>query len=172
MSNPQSPAPQPPGPPSLPKAPTGGQPGTAPHAKPPAGGPGPDKTGAQRATRHFAIALIAMAFASMLSLPWSIGSLPLGALTLVLGIRAIVRSHRARVGSLTTAIVATGMAFALIVSIGQAGSLLLWSQQQARQDCLAQALTISARESCEKQFTQDVQVWQDSLLERARSVQG
>lgn len=136
-----------------------------PSAQPPRR-PVPDAASVSRAVRRFALALAATALVSLIALPWSLGALPLAVLTIVLGIRALVLRHRAKVPGLGAVLVAVGMAFVLMVSIGLIGSLLLWPQQEARRHCLGRALTISAQETCEQQFTDDVRQWQQSVLDR------
>lgn len=122
----------------------------------------------RRAARHvttFVLLLLAALAASMLPLPWQLGGLGFIAAALVAGTAALRAARRAGTRDQVAPLVVVGLVFTALMGITLGGSLLLWSAQTERQECLAAALTIQAEQRCEAQY-------QDAVEQRLRELSG
>ncbi len=137
-------------------------PAQRPVAPPPRQTPPPDPAvvvDVARRTRTFAVLMLATLLTGTFPVPWQGASLVFGAIALVVGIRALVRAVRGHVRGAMIGLLAGGTgltAFWLVVS---AGMTLMWPLYLDRQECLAGALTVSARHECEATFERSVQDW-------------
>ncbi len=136
-------------------------------ASPPQGPPDPTRPppdpdavrGASRQVMHFGLIMLASLVTAALPLPWQAAALVFALGAIVVGIRAMRAVWRSGVRGALVPVLGVGLVFAALMSISLATMLALWPLQVQRQDCLRDALTISAREACEVQF-------QDALTER------
>lgn len=87
-----------------------------------------------------------------LPLPWpALGVLfSLGAL--VLGMRALFAVRAANLTRSLMPVVAMTLVVGLLYLLASLGVVATWELQEERQGCLEQALTVSARDSCESAF--------------------
>lgn len=129
---------------------------------PPPPRPAPDPEAVRAASRrvlHFGLLMLASLVTASLALPWQAAGLAFALAAVVMGARAMRAVWRAGLRGALVPVLAIGLAFAAMLSASLATMLVLWPVQVERQDCLRDALTISAREACEQQF-------QDALTER------
>ena len=163
----------PPAGPSHPRAPHGPTPAGVPgHPGPrPAPTPRPvDEALAARAAWHarlFGLLVLSSLLVSTLPLPWQAASLVFALVGLVVGGRALQLALRSGARGSLPAALGLGVAVAFFWSFVTAGMLLLWPVQVAHQECVAGALTVSARHACEQQYEQDLKDWQSRLEQRA-----
>lgn len=119
-----------------------------------------------RLVRHFGVWLVAAVAMSLLPLPWRVATIAFLLGAGVTGIRALRAVVVAKVrGGLATMLIA-GLAMTGVLAAGALGSLVLWSADSARQDCLRGALTQSAQAACEQQYQDAVQKRTDDLTGR------
>ncbi|MEZ0448421.1 hypothetical protein [Cellulomonas sp. ICMP 17802] len=116
---------------------------------------------AQSLTRLFGVLVLSSVLVATLPLPWQAAGLVFALGALVVGVRALVVSVRARAGGLTP-MIAVGVVIALFWSFLLILQLALWPMQQAKQECLQGALTISAQNACAAQYDKAVQDLLDS----------
>lgn len=76
---------------------------------------------------------------------------------LVTGIRALVAVLSAGLQRSLLPVVAVGLALALLYLVSSLGVIATWPIQQERQDCLARALTVSARDACEEDYREAIE---------------
>lgn len=117
-----------------------------------------------RHARTFAALLLAAVLTATFPVPWQVASLAFTVLALVVGLRALVLAFRGRVRGPMSAMLAGGVAVAAFWLVTSLGMTLLWPAYLDRQECLAGALTVTARHQCENQF-------QDSLQDRLKNLQ-
>ncbi|WP_448630163.1 hypothetical protein [Cellulomonas soli] len=122
---------------------------------------------AARTARVFGLLVLSSVLVSTLPLPWQGAALVFALAGLVVGGRALLLSLRSGARGGMPAALGLGVAVALFWSFVAGGMLLLWPVQAARQECTAQALTLSAQRHCEQQFEQDLKDWQSRWEKRA-----
>ncbi len=116
---------------------------------------------------HFGLLMLAAVLTASLPWPWAVSSLAFVALALAAGIRALISLRRARVRGVLTPMLAVGLAFTALLGLTSAGAVMTWPAQTARQECLRDALTVSAKARCEQSFHEDVATFQQDLMDRA-----
>lgn len=169
--NPQHPAgpapwpqngPQGPHGPTDPRGPHGPHGARGPHAPSrPGRGPQtpPDPEDVRRASRRvmdFGLLMLATLVTAAMPLPWQAAGLAFAVVTVVVGIRALQAAWRAGLRTLVP-LLGVGLAFAMLMSVALGAMLALWPLQVERRDCLRDALTISARETCEADYQKALQ---------------
>lgn len=117
--------------------------------------------------RHFGAFLLAAVLVGTFPLPWRVASLAFVVGALVVGVRALSLVRRAHVRGALVPLLAVGLLFTGILAIGTVGSLVFWSAETHRQECLSGALTISARSACEQQYQDDLSRWQQEVRRSA-----
>ncbi|MFI2755164.1 hypothetical protein ACGIF2_17180 [Cellulomonas sp. P22] len=122
---------------------------------------------ASRRVMNFGLLMIATIVVSTLPLPWRAASLVFVVLAIVAGVRALVATRRARVRGALTPMLLVGLAFAGMLSLTLVTMLATWPVQQAHEECLRGALTVSARAGCDQTYEQDLLTWQENLTSRA-----
>ena len=120
---------------------------------------------ASRQALHFGLLILATLLTASLTLPWQAAALAFAIAAIVVGVRAIRTVWRAGLRGTLVPVLAVGLALAALMSLSLVTMLVLWPLQVERQDCLRDALTISAREGCETAF-------QDALTERLERAAG
>jgi hypothetical protein len=75
----------------------------------------------------------------------------------VLGIRALVSVVSAGLQRSLLPVVTIGLAMALLYLVGSLSLIATWPIQQERQDCLARALTVSARDACHADYREAIE---------------
>ena len=104
----------------------------------------------------FGLLMLATLVTAALPLPWQAAGLAFAVVTVVVGVRALQAAWRAGLRTLVP-LLGVGLAFAMLMSVALGAILALWPLQVERQDCLRDALTISARETCEADFQESLQ---------------
>ncbi|UJP39703.1 hypothetical protein [Cellulomonas palmilytica] len=177
MSNPYAPPDDRPGadtperrtPPHAPEPGWGVPPAQQPVAPPPRETPPPSPETVKdvaRQVRLFAVLMLATLLTGTFPVPWQAASLVFCVLALVVGIRALVRAVRGRVRGAMTGLLAGGTGLAAFWLVVSGGMILMWPLYLDRQECLAGALTVSARHECEATFEKSVQDWLDERTGR------
>ncbi len=118
---------------------------------------------------HFGVLLLAAVLTSTLPLPWQAASLAFVVAALVVGIRAFVLALRGGVRGVVLPMLGLGLASAGLVAVTVLSLLVVWPQQLRRQDCLANAVTISATERCEAEFRRSLEERLDPARAPGRS---
>ena len=109
--------------------------------------------------------MLASLVTAPLPLPWQVGSLAFSVAAVVVGVRALLAVRRAGMKGAILPAVTVGLLFAAALSGFAALTLALWPQQSAYQRCRADALTISAQETCDAHY---VRALRDRLMPTAR----
>ncbi len=115
------------------------------------------------AVRHFGVFLLAAVLVGTFPLPWRVAAVVFVAGAFVVGIRALILVLRAGMRGSLVPLLAVGLAFTAMLAVGTVGSVLFWSAETARQECLSGALTVSARSQCEQQYRDDLSQWQQDV---------
>ena len=152
-----------------PQAGWGLPPAQRPVAPPPHETPAPDPeqvAAITRSARTFAALMLAAVLTSSFPVPWQAAGLAFTVLALVVGARALVRAVRARVRGALTGMLIGGVGLAAFWLVVSSAMALMWPLYLDRQECLAGALTISARQECETRFKESVDEWLQSRTPR------
>lgn len=124
---------------------------------------------AGRTVRLFGVLLVASVLVSALPLPWRVAALVLAVGAAVAGVRALVAASRARLAGGLVPMLAVGVALTLLLATSTLQTVLPWSVQVEREDCLRGALTHSAQAGCEQDYQDSVQDWLTGLRDGAGS---
>ena len=119
----------------------------------------------QRQVMHASVALLGAWLAGSLPVPWYLLSPVLALAAVGLAVRVVRNAWRRGVRGAVVAVAAVMAGSALLLVLVSVSRLVVWSDQQELQDCLRDALTISAREQCEREFTESLD---ERLREAAR----
>lgn len=111
----------------------------------------------------FALILLACLLLSSAPLPWRMGSVALAAAALVAGALALRRAWRAGVRGMLVVAVASGMAVSATLGLATLAVIPVWDVEMARQTCMDEAITHSARAECLTDYRDGLQEYQDSL---------
>lgn len=117
---------------------------------------------------HFGVLLIAGMLTSTLPVPLQLAGVAFLVAAIVVGIVALRAVWRSGVRGSLPIVLATGLGLAAVMTLSSVALLALWPVQAERQECLRDALTISAREACEAQFQDSL----DDLVERVQRPAG
>lgn len=143
-----------------------------PAGPPPAPVRPPDPEALARARRlswSFSLLLLASIVAGTFPVPWVLVSFVLVVATLVVGVRAVLAVNRA--GSANAPLVAVlGVGLFLCVAslLGAVQLALTWDLQLERQQCAAEAITVSAQTGCAASFEKGVEQRLQQLQRTAR----
>lgn len=152
-----------------PQGPQGPQGTQAPRA--PRRPPEVDPAAARAASRrvlHFGLLLLAGMVTSTLPLPLQVAAIGFMVAAVVVGVVALVAVWRSGLRGTLPIVLGVGIGVAGLMAASLTALLALWPAQMARQDCLRDALTISAREACEREFQESV----DEVVERFSTPRG
>ena len=137
------------------------------------GGPGgkvpprpPDPVAVREASRrvlHFGLLMLTSLVTASLPFPWQAAALVFAVAALVIGVRALVAVWRAGLRGALVPVLAIGLFFAAMLSASLTMMLALWPIQVENQQCLRDALTISAREACAEELQDSL----DEVIQRA-----
>lgn len=119
-----------------------------------------------RLVRAFVLLIIGALLTAMLALPWRLGSLALSVAAIVVGALALRRAWRPGLREQVAPLLVFGLAFAALMSMSMAGTLILWPVEIAHQECLGRAVTIDARAQCEQTYQDALQERLDNLMRR------
>src|SRR5690554_6401268 len=137
--HPERPAPEPPA--AEPRSPEPGRPARA----------GVEDPVVRRRLGLFATLLVACFATSWLSLPWSLATIVFAGWALVVGIMTLRRVRRTKERGLVLPLLIVGVFSALMLVLSTSAMVLVWPVQQAWQECRAGAVTVEAREQCDRQ---------------------
>ena len=118
----------------------------------PGGRPAPteeQRKNAMRYVRIFWLLVLATMFSSGLVLPWKLLPLALGLAALVVGIIALVKLARRRMGAAWPVLVSLGLLITVFTTIGLAGMVAIWDDTAEYESCMRSALTLDAVETCQ-----------------------
>jgi hypothetical protein len=113
----------------------------------------------------FALILLACLLLSSAPLPWRMGSVALAIAALVAGATALRRAWRAGVRGMLVVAVASGMAVSATLGLATLAVIPVWDVEMARQTCMSEAITHSARAQCLADYRDGLQEYQDSLTD-------
>lgn len=111
----------------------------------------------------FTLLLLACLLLSSAPLPWRMGALALVVATLVAGGLTLRRVWQAKVRGTIVVAVAAGMAVSLTLGLATLAVIPVWDIEKARQTCLDEAITHSARSACLVDYEDALDEYQDSL---------
>ena len=112
---------------------------------------------------HFGLLMLGSLVMASLPFPWQAAALVFAIAALVIGVRALIAVWRAGLRGALVPVLAIGLFFAAMLSASLTMMLALWPIQVENQQCLRDALTISAREACAEQMQDSL----DEVIQRA-----
>lgn len=121
--------------------------------------PPTDPAGAERARRFartFGLLLLAGVLLGTLRVPWQVVALPFVVAALVYGVRGLVTASRAHVRGALVPMLASGVAIAAFWAFASAAMLVLWPQQLKHEQCLANAITVTATAECDRAYQKSI----------------
>lgn len=121
---------------------------------------------ANRLVLHFTLLVLAALLTTTLPLPWQLGSFAFAVAALVVGVRALRQVWRSGLRQQLAPLLLVGLAFTALMILSMSAMLAFWPAQMARQECLARAVTIDAREQCELDFEQSLNDRLSELTDR------
>lgn len=130
--------------------------------------PPPDPESARAANRlimHFVLLMLAALVTMALPLPWQAAALAFVVGAIVVGVRALRAAWRPGLRERLAPLLIFLLGFATLLALSLGLMLAFWPVQIERQQCLARAVTISAREACDARY-------QEALNERLEELTG
>ena len=124
--------------------------------------PGEQETrAATRPVMWFSLVLLAALWLSVTRPPWPLPLVPglLALAAVVLGVLALVRMRRARLGGVMTVLVVVGMGIAAAMVFTTSVQALLWPVYADFYACLDRALTHRAQDACLTELEQRAQTF-------------
>lgn len=102
----------------------------------------------------FALALLGAMWLSAVAtnLPLMIGATLLAIAALVMGVRALVRLRRARVGGLLLVVVIISLGLGLLLVLSSAAQLVFWREYLDFAQCTSRAITSGAQRACQAEL--------------------
>ncbi|GAA4374514.1 hypothetical protein [Paeniglutamicibacter cryotolerans] len=100
--------------------------------------------------------LVAAYLISFTPLPYSIGSLVLGAAAVVTGILSVIRAFVVNVPGMLRVTVPLITVAALLFTLAQGVQTIFYSQTKAFQECQAGALTERSKAACERDYQRSI----------------
>ncbi|MCC9175329.1 hypothetical protein [Arthrobacter sp. zg-Y179] len=110
------------------------------------------KRNAIQYVRLFWLLMLATLLSSSMVLPWKLIPLALGIAGLVVGIIAVIKLARRRMGPLLPILVSLGLVMTALTTLGLAGMTLLWDETMTYESCMRSALTLDGVEACEAEY--------------------
>lgn len=104
----------------------------------------------------FILLLLATLVMSATALPWQASALVFAVGALVTGVRALRSAVRSGLRGIVLP-VGVGLGVTAVMTLSLLTLVALWPLQAERQDCLRRALTVSAQEACEQQFSETLE---------------
>ncbi|MGY4643301.1 hypothetical protein [Cellulomonas sp. URHB0016] len=133
--------------------------------------PPPDADAAVRSialARTTGLLVLATVVVMSLPVPWQVAALGFAPAAVVTSVRGLGVAVRGRVRGGVPAVLVMLLLVSGLLSLVSASMLVLWGPQRDHQQCLAGALTVTAKAQCEAQYRQDIEDWRVSLEERSR----
>lgn len=111
----------------------------------------------------FGLVMLASLLLSSVDLPWRMLSVVVGAVALVVGVRALRTVWRAGVRGLLVAVLAAGMTMTVVLAVSTLAVIPVWQIEMDRQHCLGQAITMTAESSCQTAYETAIDHYTSSL---------
>ena len=105
-----------------------------------------------RYVRVFWLLVVAMLLSSNLVLPWKLIPLALGLAALVVGIIALVKLARHRMGPVLPVLISVGLFVTAFLTLGLAGMTVIWDETVQYEACMRSALTLDGVDACEADY--------------------
>lgn len=140
-----------------PHGPRAPHPQQRPPATPP---PPPDPEAMQHVSRqimHFGLLMIGALLAYRLPFPWMASTLVLVVAAIVVGIRALRTTWRARITGALVPMLVVGLTFAGMFLVSVLATLAVWPVSQQLRECERDALTESATAECTQEFNDSLE---------------
>lgn len=116
---------------------------------------------------HFGLLFLSALLVSSLTLPWQAASILFALAAVVEGIRALRSVWAAGLRGALVPMLMVGVGAALMLTMATVGMVALWPIQMEHQNCVQSALTISAKEQCEQDYSTRLDDLRKTLLQRA-----
>jgi hypothetical protein len=133
----------------------------------PVGAPsGVDLPGARAGSRkvvYLGLLMFGTLVCSSLPLPWQMGGLVFAVAAIVVGAMALRSLRRAHVRGILPAVVVLALVFSGLSLFSYGATALFWTVSMHRQDCLRDAITVSAQARCETDYRNALQAKLDQL---------
>jgi hypothetical protein len=133
----------------------------------PLGAPsGIDLPGARAGSRrvvYLGLLMLGTLACSSLPLPWQMGGLAFAGAAIVVGVMALRSLRRAHVRGILPAVVVLALVFSGLSVLSYGATAFFWTVSMQRQDCLRDAITVSAQAQCETDYRNALQAKLDQL---------
>jgi len=133
----------------------------------PLGAPsGIDLPGARAGSRrvvYLGLLMFGTLACSSLPLPWQMGGLAFAGAAIVVGVMALRSLRRAHVRGILPAVVVLALVFSGLSALSYGATAFFWTVSMQRQDCLRDAITVSAQAKCETDYRDALQAKLDQL---------
>lgn len=105
---------------------------------------------ASRPVMWFSVLLLAALLFPTLTPPWPLALLSgvLALAALALGIYALVKTIRVRLGGVILPVLIVSLLFAVYLVVSSVAQVILWDEYAAYQECTDRALTVQAERAC------------------------
>ncbi|MCC3277353.1 MULTISPECIES: hypothetical protein [unclassified Arthrobacter] len=110
------------------------------------------KKNAVRYVRVFWLLVLVMLLSSGLVLPWKLVPLAIGLVAFVVGIIALVKLARRRMGALLPVLVSLGLVITFLTTLGLGFMVAIWDQTVTYETCMRSALTLDGAEACQAEY--------------------
>jgi hypothetical protein len=138
----------------------------------PLGAPsGIDLPGARAGSRrvvYLGLLMFGTLACSALPLPWQMGGLAFAGAAIVVGVMALRSLRRAHVRGILPAVVVLALVFSGLSVLSYGATAIFWTVSMQRQDCLRDAITVSAQAQCETDYRNALQAKLDQLTGASR----
>ena len=114
---------------------------------------------------HFGLLMLASLLTSSLALPWRFVSVAIALVALVVGILALRRIWRAGLRGFLVVALSAGVVMTFALALTTLAVIPVWQIEMDRQSCLNEAITVSARTTCEADYQTAITNYQKSLTD-------
>lgn len=114
---------------------------------------------------HFGLLMLASLLTSSLALPWRFVSVAIALVALVVGILALRRIWRAGLRGFLVVALSAGVVMTFALALTTLAVIPVWQIEMDRQACLNEAITVSARTTCEADYQTAITKYQKSLTD-------
>lgn len=111
----------------------------------------------------FGLVMLASLLLSSVDLPWRILSVVVGVAALVVGVRALRTVWRAGIRGTLVAVLAAGMTMTVVLALSTLAVIPVWQVEMDRQQCLEQAITVTAESSCQTAYEKGIEDYTSSV---------
>lgn len=132
---------------------------------------GVDLPGARAASRkviYVGVLMFGTFVCSSIPLPWQMAGLVFAVAAVVVGATALRGLARAQVRGVLPVVLVMALVFSGLSALSYGSTLLFWSIHLERQECLRDAITVSASAQCEKDYRDALQAKLDQWMRSTR----